>query len=49
MKFARILLSTRGWEEKMRGFCRFSVRYSFSDMVRAGLRLRAAASGAFVC
>ena len=30
MKFAQMSLPTRGWEEKMCGFCRFSLRNSFA-------------------
>ena len=29
MKPARMSLPTRGWEEKMSGFCRFSLQNSF--------------------
>ena len=35
MKFARMSLPTRGWEEKMCGFCRFSLRNSFA-VLRSG-------------
>ena len=30
MKFARMSLPTRGWEEKMCGICRFSLRNSLA-------------------
>jgi len=30
MTFARMPLPTRGWEEKMWGFCRFSLPNSFA-------------------
>ena len=30
MKFARMLLPGRGWEEKMCGFCHFSLQHSFA-------------------